>query len=621
MSTISIASSALQNASVGLRTAANNISNAAAPGYSRQEVQMITAPSNRLGSTSWLGNGANIGTINRVHSDLMNNQVNIATSAAKKSDLYLQNTNQLESLLANLDSNISSAMGEFYAASSALGASPGSTSAQSRLMNAASSIANQFQEINLHFDNFVQGVNDSMAGVVSDLNSMAKELANINANENAGSNEMLDRQELLASKIAEKVSAQIIRKPGGQMDILMSNGQPLVIGSANYQITTFRSLDDPEHFDLGQVLKDGTVVQLGDSAITGGELAGILEFRKETLTATRNALGRMATVFAQNVNEMQKLGQTSNGTQGADMFHIDNPQVYSYKTNQGDAEISAVISDSSALSADSYRIVKTSSGWEITNLNTREVTTSASFPVSIDGFDLDLSAGSAADGDRFRLDPARNGLGSIKMMLNNVDQLATGYPVYASPDKQNIGPATVTSIKPSSTNWDPNLQDSVDLQYDSLNGFTINGSAPSNVTQEIDGWTIEQNGWIMKIQGTPEDGDSFHIATGSTTGDGRAANDMAGLQNERIIAGGFTISGSYSSMVDKIGSQGRIASSSYEASQTLLDQATSNRDNVAGVNLDEEAVNLTKWQQMFQAASKMVTVTNSMLDSLFAAIN
>lgn len=621
MSTLSIASSALQNAAVGLRTAANNISNAAAPGYSRQEVQMVTQISNRLGSSSWVGNGANIGAINRIHSDLMNNQVNIATSAAKKNDLYLQNTTQLESLLSNLDSNISSAMGEFYSAASALGASPGSTSAQARLMNAASSIANQFQEMDLHFDNFVQGVNESMSGVVSDLNSMAQELANINADENAGSNEMLDRQELLAAKISEKVSAQVIRKPGGQMDILMSNGQPLVIGSSNYKITTFRSLDDPEHFDLGQVLKDGTIVQLGDSAITGGELAGLLEFRKDTLTATRNTLGRMATVFAQSVNEMQKLSQTNTGQQGSEMFHIDDPVVYTYKTNQGDAQLKASITDTSSITAASYRIAKTSSGWEITNLSSNQVTSTPSLPISIDGFDLDIDSGSVSDGDRFRLDPARNGLGSIKMLINNVDQLSIGYPVYAKADAQNIGPATINFIKPASTSWDPSIQDALDVDYDSVNGFTIAGSPPDNVTQEIDGWTIEQNGWIMKIQGTPADGDIFHIGAASTSGDGRAANDLAGLQNERLIAGGFTISGSYSAMVDKIGSQGRIAASAYDASQVLLDQATSNRDNISGVNLDEEAVSLTKWQQMFQAASKMVTVTNSMLDSLFAAIN
>ncbi len=620
MSLLSISTGALLNAQVALRTTTNNIANAATEGYSRQRVQSVSQPSNKYASKSWIGNGAAIAGIERVNSNLLNNQVNISTSAVAKNDTFLQRTEQLEGLLANLDTNISSNLGEFYASANALSTSPSSSSARARYLSAAGTVANQFQELNMHFDNMTKGLNDSLSGMVADVNMMSKQLAEINNSKDSGSNELLDQQEVLLNRLAQIVSIQAIRSDNGKVDVFMSNGQPLVIKGSSHEIAAFRSLDDPEFLDIGAVQKDGSVRQLSDNAITGGEIAGLLTFRKEALNAARNELGRMAMTFAHAANEFQKMGQTSAGVQGTDMYFYEDPTVFTYSANTGDGKLSATITNMQAVTAASYRLVKTSAGWDATNLDTNVTTSLASLPADLDGMSIDVASGTFVDGDRFRVDPTRTGMSSIKMILNNTGEIATGYPINASADAANTGSARVGEIRPASSTWDPNLKNTLDLTY-SAGSWTIAGAAPDSVTSTTEGWTIEQNGWILKIQGTPSDGDVFHVKPTSGSGDGRAVADLSSTQHDKIVGGTMSTASAYSTLVNNLGSNSRIATSSLAASQSILDQAKGAKDNVSGVNLDEEAANLVKWQQMYQAASKLVSITNSMLDSLFAVLN
>jgi flagellar hook-associated protein 1 FlgK len=71
--------------------------------------------------------------------------------------------------------------------------------------------------------------------------------------------------------------------------------------------------------------------------------------------------------------------------------------------------------------------------------------------------------------------------------------------------------------------------------------------------------------------------------------------------------------------VADVGSQTHAASVSKSAQETLLKQATGAKENISGVNLDEEAANLIKFQNSYQAAAKAVSVANSLFDTLIGA--
>jgi flagellar hook-associated protein 1 len=105
------------------------------------------------------------------------------------------------------------------------------------------------------------------------------------------------------------------------------------------------------------------------------------------------------------------------------------------------------------------------------------------------------------------------------------------------------------------------------------------------------------------------------------TGDNTAALNLAKLENASALAGGkLTLGKAYGQMVSQVGTQTHSAKVSSAAQEVLLNQAKQDRESLAGVNLDEEAANLMKFQQSYQAAAQAISVANSLFDSLINAV-
>lgn len=104
-------------------------------------------------------------------------------------------------------------------------------------------------------------------------------------------------------------------------------------------------------------------------------------------------------------------------------------------------------------------------------------------------------------------------------------------------------------------------------------------------------------------------------------GDNRNALALAGLETQSLLQNGkSTFSQVYGQLVADVGSKTHAALVSSSAQDVLLKQATSARENLAGVNLDEEAANLIKFQNSYQAAAQTVTVAKSLFDTLIGAV-
>lgn len=124
------------------------------------------------------------------------------------------------------------------------------------------------------------------------------------------------------------------------------------------------------------------------------------------------------------------------------------------------------------------------------------------------------------------------------------------------------------------------------------------------------------------ISGTPIDGDTLVISDNTNgVGDNRNVLLLANLQ-EQLTLVGSTVSyqDAYAQLIVDIGSQTREASVNRDAQESLLDLAVAARDSVSGVNLDEEAANLLRFQQAYQAAAQLIATSNLMFDELMGAI-
>jgi flagellar hook-associated protein 1 FlgK len=150
--------------------------------------------------------------------------------------------------------------------------------------------------------------------------------------------------------------------------------------------------------------------------------------------------------------------------------------------------------------------------------------------------------------------------------------------------------------------------------------YTVAGATPAvaGSIPYVAGQDISYNGWTMQVTGTPRAGDVFNVASNTNaTGDNRNALMMAGLQTQNLLANGTTgIQGAFSQLVGSVGAKTQELTITSAAQDSMVTTTVATQQSVSGVNLDEEAANLLRYQRAYQAAAKAMQIANTMFDSL-----
>lgn len=150
-------------------------------------------------------------------------------------------------------------------------------------------------------------------------------------------------------------------------------------------------------------------------------------------------------------------------------------------------------------------------------------------------------------------------------------------------------------------------------------GFGLNdpaGPAPARnfflpATGPITAENIQLN---PALENNPAD-----IPLASVTGE--AGNNTIGraiarLANDTTFLNGYSPSGAYSSILGKVGMMSQEAIGGSKTMKMVVQQLESQRESLIGVNLDEEAVNIVKYQRAFEASSRVVNTTNELLQTI-----
>jgi flagellar hook-associated protein 1 FlgK len=162
---------------------------------------------------------------------------------------------------------------------------------------------------------------------------------------------------------------------------------------------------------------------------------------------------------------------------------------------------------------------------------------------------------------------------------------------------------------------------------------SVNGAAPTTITARTDTipYTSGANitlagpvtatppsGFTFSISGLPNNGDTFVIGRNSAaTADGRNALALGQLQTQDTMSGKTaSLQEAYAQLVSEIGNKTRQVQVTGETQRILLEQAQSSRDSLSGVNLDEEAANLIRYQQAYQASAKAMQIGASLFDTI-----
>jgi flagellar hook-associated protein 1 FlgK len=132
--------------------------------------------------------------------------------------------------------------------------------------------------------------------------------------------------------------------------------------------------------------------------------------------------------------------------------------------------------------------------------------------------------------------------------------------------------------------------------------------------------TIEFNGVRFEVSGVPVEGDRFYVGPNpSGVGDARNLLALGALQQANTMGEGTaSFQASYAQMVSQVGNKAREIDVTQQAQQNLVTQGTNAMQSASGVNLDEEAANLLRYQQAYQAAAKMMNLASTLFDDILA---
>ncbi|KFE49982.1 flagellar hook-associated protein FlgK [Pseudomonas syringae] len=673
---INIGMSGLNASQAALATTGNNIANAATSGYSRQSVMTSTSALQNIG-VGYIGTGTTLSDVRRIYNSFFDAQLQTTTALSGDSKAYLDQIGSVDKLLSDSTTGISSVLTSFFAAAQKAAATPNDASTRQLLLTQAQTLSNRFNSVSSQLSQQNDKINSDLTTLTGQVNKITTSIAALNKQivqlSASGStpNSLLDARNEAVRSLNELVGVTV-QDRDGVYDVSLGTGQPLVSGTTSNSLSVGPSATDKNQLSIQLNYPQSSVDVT--SVITGGEIGGMLRYRSDVLVPATNELGRMALVVSDTINSQMGQGLDANGAFGSSIFSNINSATAITQRSQattgnslGSGNLNVVIKDSSRLSIYDYKVsfdsatvgqysVMRSDGTSMGSFNLNP-TPPATTPV-IDGFSF-TPTGTPVQGDTFLISPTRAGAASIKTELTDANRLAFAAPLAITSGTGNGGTGVITQ---------PSLTTKLDIYGNAAEQAALKSAIDSSMPVKLvfgtaaagvqpykvygaDGTEItaaagsivpgQKNDLSINIPyGTPAKTFSFSTSiTGSPTAndnysvsfnddgktDNRNALTLLELQTKATVgasggSNGISFTNAYGKLVEQVGAKTAQAAVDTTATSAILTESKARRDSVSGVNLDEEAANLVKYQQYYTASSQIIKTAQDMFSTLINSL-
>lgn len=652
---LSVGARAMMANQAALSVIGHNIANANTPGYSRQQAVLGTAIAQFTGG-GFVGKGVDVDTITRAYNRFLSIEANSARAENQRDGALRDNLLRLEQIFPPGENGLGNATNQFLNAMIDVASRPADPATRQVVLGRAKEVAARFAGAGQQLENLQVGINTELRLQVKQINDLARQLANVNA-EVARSmgggqtpNDLLDQRDKLVNDISQYLAVSTVEPGDGTVSVFIGGGQKLVLGTQADQLVVESDPFDPARSRLSLVQPRGNL-PLDASLLNGGSTAGLLNFQNNDLQVARNGIGQIATALAMRVNGQQALGLDLSNPPGAGVpiFAVGAGRVLPASTNARDGAgqfLSGVAIervDANFLQASSY-LLKSDPANPGQYLLTREsdgFTRTVADGDVVDGFRITFAPAPPGQFDQYRLEPVAAAAVDMKRVLDQPQGIAAASPLTATADRNNRGSASVDSVYAvnaatfnaadypaellfGTANPDGTVNYQLTTQTGVYNGVWRPGEPLGN---EV-GVAL---GFELRLTGVPKENDRITLDPTrfpqQNNGNAKAFLDLQeqGFVGQRdlgggVIAAGASVSDAYAALVGDIGTRTQSAAFLAEVSGNVLNEADSARDGAAGVNLDEEAARLLQFQQAYQASARILQVAQATFDELIGAL-
>lgn len=552
-SVLNVGTRGLMASQLAMNVAGQNISNADVKGYSRKRLNL--APDYRYDTgNGQIGMGVEVINIERMRNGFIDNQIRLQNQEVGYFTEINQSLNAIENVFTEPgDTGIQTFIDQFFDSWQNLSNNPADISARTMVKTNAEILNDVFHNLAGELTDLRQTRNTEIETRVTKVNEIVKEVYNLNL-------------EIGAVEIGN----QNANDSRDRRDKILKDLSLLI------DINTTEN-------DLGQL----TVTTNGNILVSPVNYQTLVT----TSTSFQMPDGTSMTNVGIKFSESRKT-YTPQGGEIKGLIEVRDSIVPEYQKRLDELAL-AIVRDVNSLHVAGYNL-DGYSGSNFFNPNT----TGAS----------DISLAAAINSSVHNIAAASGG--EIKPAVANT--LTAGFHNFGDPPLQlyrdpvavpvtpatNIMRGSVIVNTPSIT-----LQEGVDYHIDYVSGtvqMLHNGYDAQNLTV------------------------NFQYRTGGFAGPGDNSNSIAiaalrsDLTMSPDVVGNNTATYTefYSSVIGFLGLSKNEANSSLETRTFLVDQYESQQDSISGVSLDEEMADLIKFQHTYQAAARLISITNDMLDTL-----
>jgi len=562
-SALDIGRAGLLVAQVQLDVAGHNIANVNKEGYSRQRVEITTRlPLYR--SYGAIGRGPALENIRRLRDTFLDTMYRQQVPGLGDAEVQAQYYTRIEDLFQEPSENgFGSRLNVFFDALNDFANNVEQLPGRVALLSQAQAMAASLNEAASRLETLRTNANEEVRNLVPQINSLAERIAELNRNirdaEFSGhsANDLRDARDNLVEQLARLITITDREREDGQVDILIG-GVEFVAGDKFHELeAVVDPTIDPDRPDLLTVrfAYNGEAV-----LITGGELYGALHIRDVEIAMLEDRMDAIAQSLIRRINSIHSQG---NGLQNiSSALTSTNPVNTPFAPlNLADLPFSTVDG--------SFDIVVYDAGGAIVETITVPIVTTGP------------SAGQTT-------------LTDIETAINASANLSA-----------LIGPDGRLTITPNA----------------GISFTFANDTSGALVALGLNGlFTGDSAGTIAVSQHLLDNPE--HLSSGFSldpleTGDNSAALALAAVRNEDILEGGTqTLNEYYEATIVQIGIRAGANLATLDVERAFVQDFDNRRQEISGVNLDEEATSLIQFQRAYQAAARLITVADTMLDTL-----
>ncbi|ASJ97375.1 flagellar hook-associated protein FlgK [Shewanella marisflavi] len=616
-----------------LAVTSNNITNANTHGYHRQVAEQSSLESQRLGN-SFYGAGTYITDVKRIYNEYAARELRIGQTAMSQAQTTQTKMSELDQLFSQIGKAVPQSLNDLFAGLNSLADLPDDMGIRGSLLGNADQIAKALNQMQSHLDGQMKQTNDQISAMTDRINEISTELGHINQElmKSQGADmQLLDKQDSLIQELSEYAQVNVIPLESGAKSIMLGGAVMLVSGEVSMQMGS--TTGDPYPGELRITSTAGSQTLVVDPSKMGGSLGALFQFRDDTLIPSQLEMGQLALGIADSFNQAQSQGFALNGEVGSDLFlDINDPamsvgRVGAYENNTGNAALRVNIDDVSALSGGSYELSFTAPAtYELRDQETGTVT-----PLTLngtqltggDGFSINIDSGVMASGDRFEIRPTSGAAAGIKVVMTDPKGIAAAAPKISSNTSTGSELVKLVSIDNRNAANFPLTGSELTFAIDTgTSTFEVFDAAGNTLgTAAYTPPSISAYGFTFEVDASVSTTDRFTFDLSFAEGDNTNAVAMAKLAETKLMNnGGSTLADVYEGTKLQVGGKAKAAEVALGSAEAVYSQAYTRVQSESGVNLDEEAANLMRFQQSYQASARIMTTATEIFDTLFSSV-